>query len=212
MANLRGDRGFTTDEVLPAWRAAAAWNVAVVADIAEGQWDQPALGEWSVRELVAHASRAYTTIEQYLAPLGTIDIASAADYFRIALSAPDVNAAVAERGRAEATQMGDDPLAEVRRRREVALSLLTSAPLGAVAVTFVGTMGLADYLATRVVELTVHTLDLCDALGRDDEPPESAGLLSLQVIAAVAAGHSQAVLLRALTGRRDLPGGFSAFG
>jgi hypothetical protein len=90
--------------------------------------------------------------------------------------------------------------------------LLTSAPLGAVAVTFVGTMGLADYLATRVVELTVHTLDLCDALGRDDEPPESAGLLSLQVIAAVAAGHSQAVLLRALTGRRDLPGGFSAFG
>lgn len=212
MADLRGDRGFTMDEVFPAFRAAAGWNVAVVRGIGPQQWELPGLGEWTVLELAAHASRAYTTIEQYLRPAGgVIDIASAADYFRLGLAAPDINAQVAQRARDEVELLGDDPVAAIAARADSAVAAVERAAPGTVAETFVGTLALADYLATRVVEVTVHTLDLCAALGRDDEPPDGAGRVSLQVVAAIAAGHSQGLLLRALTGRGGLPQGFSAF-
>jgi hypothetical protein len=79
-------------------------------------------------------------------------------------------------------------------------------------VTFAGTLSLADYLATRVVEVCVHTLDLADALGlAEAEPPGEAAMLSVWVLGALAAEPSPAVLLRALTGRVPLPQGFSVF-
>ncbi|HEY5153991.1 MAG TPA: hypothetical protein VIJ47_04600, partial [Acidimicrobiales bacterium] len=82
----------------------------------------------------------------------------------------------------------------------------------AVCVTFAGTLSLGDYLGTRVVELTVHTLDLAAAVGWvDAEPPEAAARVSLIVLSALAAQPSSAVLLRALTGRVPLLSGFSVF-
>ncbi|MGZ4718749.1 MAG: hypothetical protein ACXWCB_18830, partial [Acidimicrobiales bacterium] len=78
-----------------------------------------------------------------------------------------------------------------------------------------GTLSLADFLATRVVERTIHTLDLTVALDLADtelaEPPEPAARVSLIVLAAMAATPSSSVLLRALTGRATLPRGFNVF-
>ena len=45
---------------------AAACLVATVHQIQPGDWDKPGLGEWTVRDLVGHASRALSTVEQYL--------------------------------------------------------------------------------------------------------------------------------------------------
>ena len=210
---MRGDRGFTLDEVLPAFREASAWYLSTFEAVDPGRWGDPGLGEWSVLEVAAHASRAFLTIERYLEPGGGhIDCDSGAEYFRRAMHASDANASIAARGRDEAAELGEDPVGTVRGRASSALAAVESAPPGAVCVTFAGTLSLGDYLGTRVVELTVHTLDLAAAVGVPvAEPPESAALVSLIVLTAMAAQPSSAVLLRALAGRAPLPLGFNVF-
>ncbi len=76
---------------------------------------------------------------------------------------PDANLAIAARGRDEVAALGEDPVSAVRERAASALAAVETAPAGAVCVTAVGTLSLGDYLGTRVVELTVHTLDLAAA-------------------------------------------------
>jgi uncharacterized protein (TIGR03083 family) len=212
---MRGDRGFTLDETLDPFREASAWFLAIVGTVGPDQWTEPGLGEWNVREVAAHASRAYLTIEQYLQPSGHIDVDSVADYFGRAIPGPEVNADIAERGRSEARSLGADPVAEIVARADRAFAVIGQAPVGAVCISRGGTLSLADYLATRVVELTIHSLDLTAALGLDGtdlgEPPEPASRVSLTVLAALAAQPSSGVLLRALTGRVLLPQGYSVF-
>ena len=48
---------------------AAEWFVATAA-LADGRWTEPGLGEWDVRSLVGHTSRALLTVETYLVPSG----------------------------------------------------------------------------------------------------------------------------------------------
>jgi len=208
---MRGDRGFTLDEVLPAFREVSDWYLTTVEAVDPSRWHDPGLGEWSVLEVVAHASRAFLTVERYLEPVGRIDLDSGADYFRRAMQAPDANAAIAARGRDEAAELGEDPVGAVRQRARSALAAVEAAPAGAVCVTAAGTLSLGDYLGTRVVELTVHTLDLAAAVEMDAEPPEAAARVSLIVLSALAAQPSSAMLLRALTGRAALPQGFNVF-
>ncbi|MGZ4683698.1 MAG: maleylpyruvate isomerase N-terminal domain-containing protein [Acidimicrobiales bacterium] len=209
---MRGDRGFTLDEVLPAFRDASGWYLSTFEAVDPARWGQPGLGEWSVLELAAHASRAYLTIERYLCPSGQIDCNSGAEYFRRAMRASDANQAIAARGRDEVAELGEDPISAVRDRAASAIAAVESASPGAVCVTAVGSLSLADYLGTRVVELTVHTLDMAAAMQQTTaEPPGSAARVSLIVLAAMAATPSSSVLLRALTGRATLPRGFNVF-
>ncbi|MGZ4760705.1 MAG: maleylpyruvate isomerase N-terminal domain-containing protein, partial [Acidimicrobiales bacterium] len=203
---MRGDRGFTLDEVLPAFRDASGWYLSTFEAVDPARWGQPGLGEWSVLELAAHASRAYLTIERYLCPSGQIDCNSGAEYFRRARRASDANQAIAARGRDEVAELGEDPISAVRDRAASAIAAVESASPGAVCVTAVGSLSLADYLGTRVVELTVHTLDMAAAMQQTTaEPPGSAARVSLIVLAAMAATPSSSVLLWALTGRATLP-------
>ena len=206
------DPNYTVDETLPAFREASAWFLSVLRGIHDDQWDSPALGEWSVLELAAHASRAYSTVKDYLVPHGEIDVESAADYFRRAMPDAAVNATIAEQGRAEARGMAGDPVGTIERRADDTFAQIEQAPVGSVCVSRGGTIALGDYLATRVVELSVHTLDLIDVVGGDDpEPPPMAAQVSVSVLGALASGSSPSVLLRALTGRLPLPMGFSVF-
>ncbi len=206
------DPNFTVDETLPAFREASGWFLSVLGGIDHDQWSAPALGEWSVLELAAHASRAYSTVMDYLAPHGEIDVDSAADYFRRAMPDAAVNAAIAERGRAEALGMASDPVGAIERRARATFAQIEQAPVGSVCVSRGGTIALGDYLATRVVELSVHTLDLVDVVGSDSpEPPPLAARVSVSVLGALASGSSPSVLLRALTGHVPLPLGFSVF-
>ena len=206
------DPNFTVDDSLPAFREASDAFISVVTGIDPEQWSAPGLGEWTVLELAAHASRAYTTIADYLAPHGEIDVDSAADYFRRAMPDAEVNASIAERGRVEGAQLASDPVALVEARAAATFVAIEQAPVGSVCVSRGGTISLGDYLATRVVELSVHTLDLADAVGLDRfEVPPSAAKVAVSVLAALASQPSPSVLLRALTGRVPLPLGFSVF-
>jgi len=71
------------------------------------RWDRPGLGDWDVRALVGHTSRALLTVESYLArPAAAVEIETAAEYFRAArpVAAGDE---VTQRGRDAGAALAD---------------------------------------------------------------------------------------------------------
>ena len=59
------DRTFSADEATAAFREAAHWWRSLVGGIDDHQWDQHGLGDWTVRQLVAHGARAFRTVADY---------------------------------------------------------------------------------------------------------------------------------------------------
>ncbi|MDP9073569.1 MAG: maleylpyruvate isomerase N-terminal domain-containing protein, partial [Actinomycetota bacterium] len=96
----------------PDFGLAADALVSLVGQIGPTQWDQHGLGEWTVRDLVGHASRSLSTIEQYLAnpPDPDQDLIDDPLPYLLALAAGVVDpAAVAQRGRDAGAALGEDP-------------------------------------------------------------------------------------------------------
>ena len=79
-------------------------------------------------------------------------------------------------------------------------------------IEVIGGLGirLSSYLPTRTFELAVHGIDIARAVGVDRDPPQEvlADAAALAARIGVALGQGPAVLL-GLTGRTDLPPGFS---
>ena len=76
-----------------------------------------------------------------------------------------------------------------------------------------GGIRFVDYLETRVFELTVHTLDLANAIGVEVEPSREAMGVTLQLLAALAVESGRgAPLVLSGTGRGPLPEGYSVLG
>ncbi len=196
-----------------AFVAAAHW-FAVVARAVGDEGDRPALGDWSVRDLVGHTSRALLTVEAYLAAGAEtsppVTVASPAEYYRRAMASLGEPSAVAERGRAAGRALGPDPAGAVARLVERVSALVGAAKPGDVLATPVGGMRLADYLPTRTFELTVHGCDLAVALGVPALVPDAAASAGLRLLADLAVQKGLAVtLLLAATGRGPLPPGFT---
>lgn len=195
------------------YAAATDFFTALVRQVPDGRWDDPGLGEWTVRDLIGHTSRSLTTVSTYLrAPARREDVADAADYYVKVheYSASLGAAAIVERGRQAGRDLGDDPVAAIE-----ALASRVQNELAAVEdplIEVIGGLGirLSSYLPTRTFELAVHGLDIGRAIGVDFAPPAEV-LTEAAALAArigVALGHGPTVL-RALTGRGGLPPGFS---
>jgi uncharacterized protein (TIGR03083 family) len=171
------------------------------------QWELPGLGVWTVRELTAHALRGFTTIERYLAVEPTVDrvIVDAAEYYRIGMSDPNVHASVAERGRVAGAQL-TDPVGECEATAQRVLALVASTADDDVVNTSIGQMMFTEYLATRVAEVALHTVDIQRACGL---PPSLPAATSSVVVALMAELAEPVALLLALTGRGTLPVDFN---
>lgn len=214
-------------ETLFAFDAATRWFVAVTAGIAEradgeeGVWAEVGLGEWSVRDLVGHTSRALSTIETYLdiaaeedaaGVAGSITVTSPAAYYERALAAgtPEV---IAQRGRETAATLGARPAEAVAALAARVLARVGTLTGAEPADTPAGRIRIAEYLPSRTVELTVHTSDLLQSQGvpaAEQTVPEPAAAATLHVLADLAAQKGVAApLLRAATGRAPLPAGFT---
>jgi len=209
-----GARPFPPDqpvEIRQGFHDAAALFVDSVSRVPVDAWDRPGLGEWTIRALVGHTSRALVTVETYLeAGADTVAIVGPADYFLSALASPTAAAAVAERGRQAGAALGDDPADAMRVLQARVVARLATAPDDALVGTPFGGMTLLDYLPTRIVELTIHTLDLAAALGEVVTLPENASAITVGVIADLARRRGlTGPFLLAATGRRSLPEGFS---
>lgn len=199
----------TPREQVDLYRRAGEHVITLISGISAEQWDAPGLGSWTVRTLVGHIGRAFTTVTEYLAkPTAHHDVHTAADYYLVALALTDP-ASIQARAEQAAHALGENPLATIRSFREAALAALANAG-DPVISTAAGGMRLSDYLPTRIFELVVHSVDLARATGQAESLPADICHSALQVAVEVALrrGNGEHVLL-ALTGRASLPGGFS---
>ncbi|HEY8094268.1 MAG TPA: maleylpyruvate isomerase family mycothiol-dependent enzyme [Acidimicrobiales bacterium] len=192
--------------VRAAFPDAAEVFLATLAAVGPDQWDQPGLGEWTVRELAAHALRAFQTLQRHCDTRAEGPVVEAAPgYYRAVAQIADVHAGVAQRGHEAGAQLVD-PFATARMTVEQALGRLAATSDEHVGETFAGPMRLADYLPTRVVELGIHTLDLQRATGQPLTLPASATGVILGTLAELS---DVPLLLLAMTGRQALPDGFN---
>jgi uncharacterized protein (TIGR03083 family) len=187
----------------------AAAFARLVSEVPAAAWTMPALGVWSVRDLVGHTSRAFSTVESYLAaPATSVDLGSGVDYLLAALASHPQ--AIADRGRQAGQALGDDPPAAVADLVGRTLATVRAADPDAAVATPFGGIRVRDYLPTRTFELAVHGLDLAAALGLPPTCPPAAAQASLALAGALATRTGRATeLLLAATGRRALPAGFN---
>ena len=171
------------------------------------RWEEPsALREMTVGALVAHLVRAVTNVERGLAapvPEGVEPI-TAAVYF------VDVNADLASANNVRVRATSDEEalvghratLGRMDRGLERLRGRLESEPADRLVTLRDGEVLLLDeYLKSRILEITVHTDDLCVSLGR--ETPVLPGLeISTTLLLHVAAlRHGDLAVLRALARR-----------
>jgi len=117
---------------------------------------------------------------------------------------------VAQRGREAGQELGEHPVAWVQALAERVSALPDGLPDDAMLTTPVGGIRLIDYLPTRVFELTIHTLDLAKAINVSVEPPSAPLLVTLHLLADLAAATGAGPELAfAVTGRLFLPEGYS---
>ncbi|HET9059686.1 MAG TPA: maleylpyruvate isomerase N-terminal domain-containing protein [Acidimicrobiales bacterium] len=189
--------------VVDAYEQASRYFVSAVERVPAGAWAQPGLGAWTVRELVGHTNRQHLLIEEYLlrpVPEEPMD----GEYFR-----PEN---IEARGRDAVALLGDDPLTAVKQASEHAVDVLAATPGDAFLGSPVRHQTLAEYVPSRVAELTIHTLDLTRAIHLDLQAPAEALNVTLEwtIGRAIARGEGERVLL-ALSGRGELPAGFSLY-
>jgi uncharacterized protein (TIGR03083 family) len=199
-----------------AYRAAAVSFADLLTRVPADRWQVPALGEWTLLDLVGHVATELREVPEVLAvPADVVEIPSTEAYWAFARVTPvDVVAKLhAESGRAarEAGQaLGDDPSAAVNELIGRATQALASAGDDDVVATAAGGMRVRDWLPTRTFELVVHGQDVADAAGQEFAPglDAMAEAVTQATFVAVAVGDGP-LLLRALTGRSALPARYS---
>jgi uncharacterized protein (TIGR03083 family) len=185
------------------YEAASGFFLEAVESVPDAAWGSVALGDWTVLELVGHGNRAHTTVEEYLLrpqpPIG-----AGSDYLS--------DARITERAREAVLALGDDPKGAVASTAARVTALVRKTSANATLGSPMRTMTLAEYLPSRIAELTIHGLDLTRALGADIAAPTAAVQQSLRFLAdpLVRQGKGELALL-ALSGRAQLPPGFSVY-
>jgi hypothetical protein len=187
-----------------AFRSAAVSFADLIARVPADRWDSPGLGERTLRELAGHAaSSGLRPVPGVLGnPGDEVERASAVDYWlHSGKSAP------ADAG----AELGDDPAAVAGDLVGLATQALGKVEDDDVVATPAGGMRVRDWLPTRTFELVVRGLDVAAAAGVEMVlAPEVVAEATLQAAGVTAASGDGIVVLRALTGRGDLPSGFSA--
>jgi hypothetical protein len=155
-----------------------------------GAWDLPSVLEGQqVSGLAGHLARTGGwAVADYLdagTPAGPVDYGSAGEYFAgfANTASPDDHRTIRDRGAAVASVGRDELLRTLHERlADLGPRLLAAEPDRLIAVIGGRVMRLADYLATRIVEQTVHLDDLARSVGRDPWPlPAEAEALTIAV-------------------------------
>lgn len=196
------------------WFSTATAGLRLLLPGLEGHWESPALGDWTVRSLLGHTSRAFSTVQTYLAAgadsSSAIALTSPAAYYRAAAGSLADPAQVTERGRQAGLSLGEDPAATVDSAAQQTLDLVSATEDTAIVETPLGAMTLAAYLPTRAFEVSMHAADLARATGQPipvelERTTESC----LTLVSRIASPQQQVELLLAATGRAPLPAAFN---
>jgi hypothetical protein len=167
------------------------------------------LGNWTVRELYAHVSRGVSTLADLITQSPSTDepdLPDAAAYF--AAVRPLGGAQVAETARVWAAERTDEALVEAfHGQADVVLAALPAAG-NTVVRSIAGTIRVADFAVTRILEATVHLLDLGAVVPHVDTPTPDALHRTVDVLTDLvppadfvlaATGRSSPVVLPVLT-------------
>lgn len=141
-----------------------------LADVPGEAWTRPALGEWDLSQLVAHLVGCVSRISAYLdEPVSGPVAVDRVAYWRYDADAESPG--IARRAVQRAAQVDAETLpALFAEGWRAAAERASGLPADHVLTTFRGPMRLDEYLATRVLEVTVHHIDVRRAL---DLPPAS---------------------------------------
>lgn len=175
---------------------------------------RPGLGDWDLRALLGHTTRAFLTTESYLrssAGTSAPDLASPAAYFHAAAAGglADPTEVIA-RGRDAGAALGENPINAALDIAQRVTAVVDASPDNALVATPVGTMTLMDYLPTRAFELTVHGIDLASASQQPiPHAHTEAAAYCVALLADIASPSDRIKTVLALTGRSGLPAGFS---
>ncbi len=180
--------------------------VELVAIIDPDKWEAPALGIWTVRDLVGHTSRALSTIESYLGKASGPQLNGPVEYFLAAKAASVSPEEIAKRGVKAGEALGSSPYSMVQELAHRVTQKVEVSQDTALVGTPWGTMTLAGYLPTRTFELTVHSIDLAAAIDVSVPPLLSSSIARACELAGALAGRNSRALeiLLALTGRSQL--------
>jgi uncharacterized protein (TIGR03083 family) len=146
---------------------------AFLEGLGSSDWDRPTrCPPMSVLHLAVHTMRGALRIVEFLAAPAVDDEPQmdAVTYYRY--DPAKVGPAVVERAQKEAeSRTGSGLPAEWRATWASAIAAARDrAEENPVVASPFGTLRLREYLRTRCVEVTIHAMDLRDALGRDPDP------------------------------------------
>jgi uncharacterized protein (TIGR03083 family) len=175
------------EEVLGAVETEGERLVAAMLDLGDEGFDRPTPCEpWSTRELLAHVLGACQRLPSMLSePEPAQAEVSAWEYFRNDRlgGAPDPDRIEAARERAVTFTSGQGIVRALAAAVRDMVSLARSEPPERIVRTRWGdAMLLTEYLATRVVELAVHGLDLARAVRQPPWLSEEAARVTEQVL------------------------------
>ena len=197
-------------EIRNAFRESVQQFVNVVERIPSDAWDKPGLGEWTVRELVAHVVAMIEGIAAYAGPPAPPDAESAGAYYVQAMSKPRIHEQITERAREHVSLLGNDPAKASRAIADQTLAAIEVLGDAVSMATLPGTVRLVDYLPTRVLEIVIHTLDVAHAAEVSIEPTRNALAVTVALLGEIAVERGDgAIAMLALSGRRALPDGFN---
>lgn len=171
---------------LAAFEEAAGAVEETLDGMPDDAWQRQGLGAWSVAELVAHLVRAADRPAAYLDrdPGGTEPAADRISYWQFDLEA--AAPAIAERARGDAADRTPADLVDAFRRGwRTSAERARALPADHLLTTLRGPMRLDEYLATRVVELVVHHMDLRAALDLPPVVPPTSGALTVEILEAL---------------------------
>jgi uncharacterized protein (TIGR03083 family) len=157
---------------------------ATLVSVPAEAWAQPALGEWTLAELTAHLIGAAAKIAEYAeqpVPAEAQPVCDRVGYWRFELSAEAPAIAARARERAASLEVGSMAVAFSTAWRASANTVLERG-LDSLISTLRGPMQLREYLATRVLEVCVHHMDVRAAL---DQPPAAtpeAGRITMAIL------------------------------
>ena len=202
------DESHETAAIKTALIAGADGFSEVVGKVGSDHWQRPALGSWTVRDLTGHASRALSTVKDYMGqePEPTAKRLEGPVAYFLAVRSADPDA-IATRGKESGAALGKDPARAIRALAAEVTSLVESADPETIVTPLGGTMSLFDYLPTRTFELAVHSLDLVRAVGIEAPASLAPAISASCVLAGRLAAQLPAAgdLLLRLAGRTGLP-------
>lgn len=174
---------------LTAFRDECAATDATLGTVPAEAWARRALGSWTLAELVAHLLGAVSRLTAYVdTPVeGDTPALDRVAYFR-ALRPTDAPM-IAQRAVAGARGVDAETLPALFTEawRDDA-DLAATLPPERVLATRLGPARADEYLATRVLEVTVHHLDVRAALDLPPAPSPTGGALTMHLLEGLLAG------------------------